>query len=405
MTPSRLRFASASSAEGSGSTNTSARLTVTAVPFARAFSRAAFTAVGSVSSALTGTKPSFAAATARTPEPQPRSITLVRGRSRRSSRQSRVVACAPVPNAWPGSITTGTASASGGSQRGPIQRGPTRTGRWNRFQAVSQSSSTSAAVPGPNACQKRSSPAAFEYAASSRSSSCSTSSKRRPELLEESFVGLVVRVVLGAGKLVEEAPLLVRQVAGNGDVDEQPVIAPPEPLENGHTPTAQDADLARLCPGLEVEVRVAVERRDFDVCTERRLRHCQVDRGDDVVTVADEPFVRLDSDEDVGIACPPPEQARVALAGEPDALAVVNSGRDLDFERPLLSRLAAAAAFLTGRPENLAAASAVRARLGSHELAEDRRRHRLEATDALATRARFRGRDSRRTATTTRLAT
>ena len=58
----------------------------------------------------TGAKPSFAAAMESTPEPQPTSSRLVGSTSCRSSRQSRVVACAPVPNARPGSITTASAS-------------------------------------------------------------------------------------------------------------------------------------------------------------------------------------------------------------------------------------------------------------------------------------------------------
>ena len=57
---------------------------------------------------VTGAKPSFAAATESTPEPQPTSSRLAGSTSCRSSRQSRVVACAPVPNARPGSITTAT---------------------------------------------------------------------------------------------------------------------------------------------------------------------------------------------------------------------------------------------------------------------------------------------------------
>ena len=70
---------------------------------------------------------SVAAATERTPEPQPTSSRLVDSTSCRSSRQSRVVACAPVPNARPGSITTATTSAGGSSHGGPIQQRPTRT--------------------------------------------------------------------------------------------------------------------------------------------------------------------------------------------------------------------------------------------------------------------------------------
>ncbi|HKS78776.1 MAG TPA: 50S ribosomal protein L11 methyltransferase, partial [Gaiellaceae bacterium] len=70
---------------------------------------------------------SVAAATEMTPDPQPTSSRLVGSTSCRSSRQSLVVAWAPVPKARPGSITTAIASAGGSSQGGPTQRRPIRT--------------------------------------------------------------------------------------------------------------------------------------------------------------------------------------------------------------------------------------------------------------------------------------
>ena len=81
--------------------------------FAAAFRSVASTASGSRSIASTGPKPSLAAAIERTPDPHPTSSRLPRGDSRSSSRQRRVVACAPVPNARPGSITTAIASGFG----------------------------------------------------------------------------------------------------------------------------------------------------------------------------------------------------------------------------------------------------------------------------------------------------
>ena len=73
-----------------------------------------------------------------------------------------------MPNARPGSITTASRVARPAvSQGGPIQSEPTRTGLWNWRQRSCQSSSTSEAAAPPNACQIRSSPAAFVYAASS----------------------------------------------------------------------------------------------------------------------------------------------------------------------------------------------------------------------------------------------
>ena len=61
-------------------------------PLAAAFARATSTAFPSSSSAITGAKPSFAAATASTPEPQPTSTSPPGSSSRSSSRLSRLVA-------------------------------------------------------------------------------------------------------------------------------------------------------------------------------------------------------------------------------------------------------------------------------------------------------------------------
>ena len=56
---------------------------------------------------------------------------------------ARVVGCAPVPNARPGSTTTDGSSGGGDIHGGPIQSPPARTGRWNSFQRSSQPADTS----------------------------------------------------------------------------------------------------------------------------------------------------------------------------------------------------------------------------------------------------------------------
>jgi hypothetical protein len=80
-------------------------------PFSRAFSRAAYTATGSRSNATAEATPSRSPAMASTPLPVPTSSSRTRPRcpaiaSSSSSRASRVEAWCPVPNAWPGSMTT-----------------------------------------------------------------------------------------------------------------------------------------------------------------------------------------------------------------------------------------------------------------------------------------------------------
>ena len=107
-------------------------------PLAAAFARVASRAASSLSTATSGAKPSFAAAIASTPEPQPRSANEPPGsRSSISSSDSFVVGCAPVPNAWPGSTTRSSAPGRGGAQGGRTHsRPPTSTGSWNSLPAL-----------------------------------------------------------------------------------------------------------------------------------------------------------------------------------------------------------------------------------------------------------------------------
>ena len=77
-----------------------------------------------------------------------------------------------------------------------------------------------------------------------------------------------------------------------------------------------------------------------------------------------------DADEHVEVPGWPADRAGVTLAGEPDALAVVDPGRDLDLEGPLVEH--AAGPFATGTRvlDDAARAAATRAGLAADELAE-----------------------------------
>ena len=126
-----------------------ARDPIPAAPLTAAFSAVAATDAASRSQASTGAQPSRAAAIASTPVPQPQSASAPAGSSSSSSsRHSRVVWCAPVPKACPGSITRSMPSpASGGSHGGRTRsrrkRQDTSTGLWNAFQRSDQSSGIS----------------------------------------------------------------------------------------------------------------------------------------------------------------------------------------------------------------------------------------------------------------------
>ncbi len=85
-----------------------------------------------------------------------------------------MVGCAPVPNARPGSMTTGRAPGGGSSQGGPTQSGPISTPWWKARQRSSHPPATSEqTAPGKAAATRR---ADSPYAASSTSPSPPASS-------------------------------------------------------------------------------------------------------------------------------------------------------------------------------------------------------------------------------------
>ncbi len=74
------------------------------------------------------------------------------------------------------------------------------------------------------------------------------------------------------------------------------------------------------------------------------------------------------------------------LAGDTDALAVVDAGRDVDVERPRLRDAPRTAALLARVLDDLPAPTTVRARVRADELAEDTARHLVQATAPFAAR-------------------
>ena len=124
-------------------------------------------------------------------------------------------------------------------------------------------------------------------------------------------------------------------------------------------------------PGSKVELEVALQRRDRELRTARRLHDRQVDLGEDVVAVALEARVARDVHLDVRVAGDAAAGARVTLAADADPLAVVDPGRNLDLELLHLDRAPVPFAGGAGRLDDGAGAEARRARLGADELAED----------------------------------
>src|SRR5690606_14766416 len=121
--------------------------------------------------------------------------------------------------------------------------------------------------------------------------------------------------------------------------------------------------LAMLRAFGDVDLRLATQRRHFDAaaqgCGGQRHGHVAVQ----VVAIALENLVLLDADLDVQIACRAAIGARLAIARRADAHALVDAGRDLDFQRLGFLDLALAVARGAGLGNDLAGALAVRTAL------------------------------------------
>src|SRR5439155_18608826 len=130
------------------------------------------------------------------------------------------------------------------------------------------------------------------------------------------------------------------------------------------------AHLTRLHAGIELELDVTVEGLDGHGRPDRSLHDRQIDLREDVVALAHEALVRTDAHEDVEVARASAERPDVALAGEADALAVVDPLRDLDLDRPLVERATGACACLARVLDEPSRTAALGAPRRADELAE-----------------------------------
>ena len=112
-------------------------------------------------------------------------------------------------------------------------------------------------------------------------------------------VGLVVGKLV---ELLEEAALFRSELTRHCDIDEYPMVTAPETLEDGHASATKDPHLARLGARVELELLGAVERLDLERGAERCIDNGEVDLGEDVVPLPDEPVVVAHTNLDVGVA-------------------------------------------------------------------------------------------------------
>ena len=144
--------------------------------------------------------------------------------------------------------------------------------------------------------------------------------------------------VSDVGELLEQVALLAVQPPRDDDVDDDAQIARAAAPQRRQPAPGHHDRLARLRAGGHVQRDVAVERRHLDRRAQRRQRRGDVDHGHEVLAVADEALVLLDAHDDVQVAGRPAALARVAAAGDPQPLAVVDPGRDVDLHAPLRRR-------------------------------------------------------------------
>src|SRR5215211_7516038 len=215
------------------------------------------------------------------------------------------------------------------------------------------------------------------------------SAERALELLEEALVGAVRVLAHGALELLEQAALLVVQLPRHRHVDQDPVVAAAEPLEHGHAPPSQHADLAGLGAGRKLEVFVPPERRHGYARAERRLRDRQVDRREEVVAFADEARVRQYVHLDVEVTRAAAERAGVTLTAESDPLSVVDPGRDLHLDLALFDPAPASLAGAARVHHQDTGAPAAGTRPDAPELAERVSRHLRDLSGAAAGLARL----------------
>ena len=182
------------------------------------------------------------------------------------------------------------------------------------------------------------------------------------------------------------------------------MVASAEALQHRHPPSRQHADLAGLRARVEAQCELAVERLDRPRRAERSLDDREVDGRVHVVALAHEPLVALDANADIDVAGGTAEAAGVPRARDPDALAVVDAGRDFDRQALRLHRATRARAVHARTLDQPPGAATVRAGLAAHELAEHAARHLLQPTGSAARLARARAGPGLCTVTATALA-
>src|SRR4051812_16397692 len=173
-------------------------------------------------------------------------------------------------------------------------------------------------------------------------------------------------------QLGEQPALCLVQVLRRLDVDVHDEVAAPAAAQVGDAQPAQGRRLAGLGARLDVQLLRAVQRLQGHGRSESGRGHRQPHGGVQVVPAADEGLVRREHDLDVEVAGRPVARADLTLAGELDAGAGVDTGRDLDREVAPRAHASLARALDARVGDHGAVPLAGGARAGGHHRAEER---------------------------------
>src|SRR5216683_3154999 len=165
-----------------------------------------------------------------------------------------------------------------------------------------------------------------------------TSAPRRPQVLSR-------RLRLGLGELLQQRLRLLREFLGDHHADRHKHVArlvaqaAVEPATLAPDLTSDAEGFPRLRPRRDLERdRPPVERGDRDLGTQGRLGVGDREREGEVLALAAEDRVRDHRHRHVEVARLPLVGRGVALAGDPDAGPVADTGRDADLDRALRAR-------------------------------------------------------------------
>ena len=164
------------------------------------------------------------------------------------------------------------------------------------------------------------------------------------------------------GELQQQLALFVGDLLGDFDMNLDEQVARSAAARIGHAASAYPKNFARLCARGDRLLFAAVERRDFDLGTQHRLRIGDRDVADPVWAVAFEQFVGFDANLDEQVAARPAVGARFALAAQTELHARVDARRHADLQPRLLDVASSTAAIRTLVADDLPFAAAGGAR-------------------------------------------